>query len=436
MRCRNEEQVRQWETAVKRLIQQVAARRASDRSASRLAYQQNSTNPALARMPLSAYNHEKSHASMPASGAVPGLPSHPYGNGSRSYRQSSPYTSEEQALMSGPSASYSSGPQGYPPHDGFEMDEDFDEYSVNPVSGRATPLDNRRGNMTPGLDRDSMYDRPRAFTEYANGAVMSQWRNNPPMMPPPPPINGLPSGPSPRPPAARLNSNLSSGSYASSEASFGPGPAARQSAGRPQLRSQFSSTRLRSTYENGESRSGAASPQLLPNGPPLRSRSASQPTAYVPKAVPPPLPSHPWDRTKTSTETKRSSGSSHSTNENSEYSPNTSSPITPFASSDSSLAISGRAAGYENGSGRAAVKVKVHFGTDIFVIQVARATQFRELVEKIGKKIRLCGPRREDGPLRVKYEDEEGDHISMRSTEDVEMAFAGKSMVTLHVAYT
>ena len=80
--------------------------------------------------------------------------------------------------------------------------------------------------------------------------------------------------------------------------------------------------------------------------------------------------------------------------------------------------------------------MKVHFGTDIFVIQVARATQFHELVEKIGKKIRLCGPRREDGPLRVKYEDEEGDHISMRSTEDVEMAFAGKSMVTLHVAYT
>jgi len=54
-------------------------------------------------------------------------------------------------------------------------------------------------------------------------------------------------------------------------------------------------------------------------------------------------------------------------------------------------------------------------------------------VERVGKKIRLCGPRRDDGPLRVKYEDEEGDLISMRSTEDVEMAFGDKAQVVLHV---
>lgn len=80
------------------------------------------------------------------------------------------------------------------------------------------------------------------------------------------------------------------------------------------------------------------------------------------------------------------------------------------------------------------VKVKVHFGNDIFVIQVPRTTEYHELVEKVGRKIRLCGGRREDGPLRVKYEDEEGDMISMRSTEDVDMAFGGKTSVTLHVA--
>lgn len=67
--------------------------------------------------------------------------------------------------------------------------------------------------------------------------------------------------------------------------------------------------------------------------------------------------------------------------------------------------------------------VKVHFNEDIFVIQVSRATEFEDLVEKVGRKIRLCGPRRDDGPLRVKYKDEDGDLVSLGSTEDVQMAF-------------
>ena len=80
------------------------------------------------------------------------------------------------------------------------------------------------------------------------------------------------------------------------------------------------------------------------------------------------------------------------------------------------------------------MRVKVHFGSDIFVIQVLRTTEYDELVERVGKKIRLCGPQRDDGPLRVKYEDKEGDFVSMRSTEDVETAFGDKMQVVLHVA--
>jgi cell division control protein 24 len=80
------------------------------------------------------------------------------------------------------------------------------------------------------------------------------------------------------------------------------------------------------------------------------------------------------------------------------------------------------------------VKVKVYFGSDIFVIQVGRVIDYIELVERVGKKIRLCGPRRDNGPLRVKYVDEEGDLVSMRSTEDVEMAFGDKMQVVLHIA--
>jgi cell division control protein 24 len=70
------------------------------------------------------------------------------------------------------------------------------------------------------------------------------------------------------------------------------------------------------------------------------------------------------------------------------------------------------------------VKVKVHFNEDIFMITVSRATEYMELVDKVGKKIRLCAPRRDDvGPLRVKYRDEDGDLVSLGSTEDVQMAF-------------
>ena len=82
------------------------------------------------------------------------------------------------------------------------------------------------------------------------------------------------------------------------------------------------------------------------------------------------------------------------------------------------------------------VKVKVHFHEDIFVIQVARSTEYDDLVEKVGRKIRLCGPRRDDGPLRVKYKDEDGDLVSLGSTEDVQMAFESfrpGSQVTLYV---
>jgi len=69
------------------------------------------------------------------------------------------------------------------------------------------------------------------------------------------------------------------------------------------------------------------------------------------------------------------------------------------------------------------VKVKVHYGDDLFVIIVSRTTDYQDLVEKVGKKIRLCGGRRDSAPLRVKYQDEDGDMVSLGSNEDVQMAF-------------
>ena len=80
------------------------------------------------------------------------------------------------------------------------------------------------------------------------------------------------------------------------------------------------------------------------------------------------------------------------------------------------------------------MRVKVHFGSDIFVIQVLCTTKYNELVEWVGKKIRLCGPWWDDGPLCVKYEDKKGNFVLMCSTEDIETAFGDKMQVILHVA--
>lgn len=400
--------MKQWESQINRLIRESAQRRASERSMSKIA---NSTNP----------RQTSTYAPGGQGGYMPGP------NFSSRNRGDSVYT---QAANSGMYA----GPQGYPQHDGFGFDNDEDDYedyppsTYNPQSGRGTPLGTRRLNaqsMPPERDAVPGYDRPRAQTEDTNGPVMAQWRNNVP-----PPSNAAANRP--RQGRVQSNTSVSSSGYGSETSNFGTGPRSR-----PPLRSQFSSTKLKSVYDNDNYRNGPtvglppAPSNALPMAPPPmnRSRSASQPQAYVPKSIPPPLPAtNQWNpRSNTSMGVnKRESGSSQSTGDSSDYSPNSSSPITPFDSSESSLGGVGMRA--PNGAGNThspypPVKVKVHFNEDIFVIQVPRMTEYDELVEKVGRKIRLCGPRRDDGPLRVKYKDEDGDMVSLGSTEDVQMAF-------------
>lgn len=122
----------------------------------------------------------------------------------------------------------------------------------------------------------------------------------------------------------------------------------------------------------------------------------------------------------TSPEEKRESGSSESTNLSSEYSPtNTQSPLTPFGD--------GAGAGRRVLGAGEAVRVKVHYKTDLFQIIVPRDTMFNDLVSKVAYKVRLCGEHagEREGPLRVKYRDEDGDMISLGSDDDVQMAFDG-----------
>jgi len=147
---------------------------------------------------------------------------------------------------------------------------------------------------------------------------------------------------------------------------------------------------------------------------------------------------------------KRDSNSSNSTEHSSDFSAQQSaSPVTPFASSDSSLAHGTLRHAMSNmtlsngnkpaTTGPLTVKVKVHYNEDLFVIIVNRHTDFQELVDKVGKKIRLCGGRKDGSALRIRYRDEDGDYVSLGSNEDVQMAFdtsrvSTGGQVTLYVA--
>ena len=390
--------MKQWEAQINRLIKEVNMRRAADRGFPR-ASSQNSTNPGPPRQ------YERGWP--PTTDSI-------YPNGQSNGRRTSPSSSDEQVVSSMVNGSYNGGPMGYPEHDGFDPDDDeLEDYptatsSTYASSGRGTPIGNRRGtsqSMPPEHDAIPGYDRPRARTEDAGGHVMAQWRHN-----------GLP--PTPATPSTAIRPTTPHLTGYAMDTNFGQG----QRTSRPSVRSQLSSTKLKTTYENG----------AVPNGP-SRSRSVSQPSYIIPKTAAPPLPPNatPWIRRTNGPprDSKRGSGSSQSTGDSSDYSPNSSSPITPFGSSESSL--SGirptRVQAYENPlhgtTQNPQVKVKVHFHEDIFVIQVPRLTEYNALVEKVGRKIRLCGPRRDDGPLRVKYRDEDGDMVSLGSTEDVHMAF-------------
>ncbi|KZV62603.1 hypothetical protein PENSPDRAFT_670249 [Peniophora sp. CONT] len=460
LRCRNEEQVRQWETSVKKLIERLAARRASERSTSRLAGALASQTP---RTSVSMPDRERSNS------VVPSMPPHPYAAAQAAPQRNTyqhPYMAagapDEPQMTVNTNVMPNYGHSGYPHRDGFEPDDDYEDYPSPLVgSGRATPMDyasSRRGTA-PNLEMlgyapPQEQRAPRAQTEDASGSTYRQWQAQYPGHQPPhhghpaAMVPGLPNGP-----RMTAGSRMNSAQSFTSDSSFGAG--VRHSTSRPQLRQQISQSRLR---QAGAEQERAAAPSPVPasyqphhQSMPSRSRSASQPSAYLPKhtSQAPPLPQTDWnrmgiERVASSTGTKRSSGSSHSTGTGDEsYSPGGSSPITPFGSSESSLSQGpGPRGSYEHhatargpimGRDNMPVKVKVHFGTDIFVVQVPRNTEYAELVEKVGKKIRLCGPRRDDGPLRVKYEDEEGDLVSMRSSEDVEMAFAARAQVVLHV---
>jgi cell division control protein 24 len=68
-------------------------------------------------------------------------------------------------------------------------------------------------------------------------------------------------------------------------------------------------------------------------------------------------------------------------------------------------------------------KLKVHYFGAIYIVIVPSDIQFDELVKRIGSKIKVF-----EAVLGLKYEDEEGDLITINSNEDIQMGFESKGM--------
>lgn len=144
-----------------------------------------------------------------------------------------------------------------------------------------------------------------------------------------------------------------------------------------------------SSSSNGTDRSSATSNQSLGQS----YTAATSPATTLPGSLPPSggLPALPGSR---SSQPYHQQSSSHSNNPL---------PPTPTAT---------------------AVRVKVTYGEDTFVVVVLSSVSYRELVEKVLKKIQLCGRGNvEASTLRLRYQDEDGDRILITSEEDVMMAF-------------
>lgn len=478
IKCRTEELLRQWQKAITRAVEEAPMRRRHHLSASRRSDRGGVPSPASQFPPT------------PMSETGPQLPS-PYphsdhsGYPSPNYPPGS-YGYPNPAQPGYPPGHYAPGQYGFD-DDG---QDDFSERGTS-ESGRATPgggggsTTARRGPSTRSLPAGDPRDhsggaaqpgtlRPRAHTEDASSHVMSQWRTQPPP-PSAPPLRGM-STHSSNGDAQSLRSSASSRqlrSAPSAEWGGGAGP----SAGTSSLSSSpaMSYARLPSGGSpapypdgrygggggNGSSRlppgashagasGGGSSSGMSRQGSygttsgassqaPLmyRSRSDSSPNMYQQ------LPSQQQRYTGDSITQmpddsyhKRESDSSHGTDRSSASHVGVGggggggsggrrglSSATSSATSFPSPASSAPPAGV----GTNAVRVRVLFGDDAFVIVVLDSCPYAELVDRVLKKVRACGgaahARLEASALRLRYCDEDGDRISITSEEDVAMAF-------------
>lgn len=420
LKCKNEEQLKQWQTAINKLIDEVNLRR---QQAAAQHYQQQSMNMAGAGALGRRITQTTSHfPQTPLSEIAPmnpfssaGLP--PSGL-SRTQSQASSYRYDDDQE--------SSEGQSY----------------YEPTSGRGTPAAGGRYSQ-PGSEMGHQGDRPRPRTEDQDSSSMAQWRSASPAVLPPPLPRGLSysSGADmsqqhalrkanssrqlrqPRLPRSGVDGGAveyldGSSDSASSEMRFG---------GRARGDSTASSM-SRTTSDNGAAHS--------------RSRSGSNPAMFAlpphMQTQPPPLPdlarelkiSNPpqgqGDK-RFSTSSTVSTSESGQSGSRPQSSTAGSSPINATSTNSGSTNIGrssnlARPPAQQNGN---AVKLIVSFQEDKYVVVVLTSMTFSALLDKVTKKVKLCSGKQIDHTLRMRYVDEDGDVVLMNDDEDVQMAFEG-----------
>lgn len=63
----------------------------------------------------------------------------------------------------------------------------------------------------------------------------------------------------------------------------------------------------------------------------------------------------------------------------------------------------------------------------MFVIVVPADVTYAQLLQKVRHKLSVCSNVAKDGPLRMKYPDEDGDLVTISSDEDVTLAVESRT---------
>lgn len=84
------------------------------------------------------------------------------------------------------------------------------------------------------------------------------------------------------------------------------------------------------------------------------------------------------------------------------------------------------------------LKIKLSYNDGIYVIVCPMDIRFMDLMERVEKKIKLVANLQPNDILRLKYQDEDEDFITINSDDDVQMAFESRgasSTVNLFVSH-
>ncbi|KAL0081424.1 hypothetical protein F4703DRAFT_1739757 [Phycomyces blakesleeanus] len=82
------------------------------------------------------------------------------------------------------------------------------------------------------------------------------------------------------------------------------------------------------------------------------------------------------------------------------------------------------------------LKVKLTYNEGVYCIVTPHQIKFSDLMERVEKKIKIVANLKPNAVLRLKYRDEDGDHITISSDDDVQMAFESRGQNTVNLFVT